>query len=196
MKEIKSVAALAARFSALPGVGRKTALRYAYAVIDMSEAEVDAFCTALKEVKSSVRLCSVCGNFTDGDVCELCATRSNKHICVVAYPKDVIAVEKSGAYSGAYHVLHGVIDPMNGVSPNDIRIKELLARVNEGNVKEIIMATNPDVEGEATAMYLAKLLKPLGITVTRLAHGIPIGSELEYTDEVTLARALIERKQM
>ena len=115
---------------------------------------------------------------------------------MVKEPKDVIALEKLHEFKGVYHVLHGVIDPMNGVSPNDIRIKELLARVNEGNVKEIIMATNPDVEGEATAMYLAKLLKPLGITVTRLAHGIPIGSELEYTDEVTLARALIERKQM
>lgn len=191
MKEIKSVAALAARFSALPGVGRKTALRYAYAVIDMSEAEVDAFCTALKEVKSSVRLCSVCGNFTDGDVCELCATRSNKHICVVAYPKDVIAVEKSGAYSGAYHVLHGTLSPLEGRGPDSLRIKELLARLD--GAEEVILATSTDVEGEATAMYLAKLIKPLGVKVSRIAQGISMGSELEYADEVTLMKALEKR---
>ena len=194
MKEIKSVAALAARFSALPGVGRKTALRYAYAVIDMSEAEVDAFCTALKEVKSSVRLCSVCGNFTDGDVCELCATRSNKHICVVAYPKDVIAVEKSGAYSGAYHVLHGTLSPMDNRTPDDINIKSLLKRLD--GAEEVIIATNPDVEGEATAVYLARLIKPLGIKVTRIARGISMGSELEYADAVTLSQALGRRTEL
>lgn len=194
MKEIKSVAALAARFSALPGVGRKTALRYAYAVIDMPEAEVDAFCAALKEVKNSVRLCSVCGNFTDGEVCELCATRSNKHICVVAYPKDVIAVEKSGAYSGAYHVLHGTLSPMDNRTPDDINIKSLLKRLD--GAEEVIIATNPDVEGEATAVYLARLIKPLGIKVTRIAQGISMGSELEYADAVTLSQALGRRTEL
>ena len=183
-------------FSKLPGVGKKTAQRYAYRVIGMTESEARAFADAIVNVKRKVRYCKVCGNFTESEVCSICETRDKSVVCVVKEPKDVIALEKLHEFKGVYHVLHGVIDPMNGVSPNDIRIKELLARVNEGNIKEIIMATNPDVEGEATAMYLAKLLKPLGITVTRLAHGIPIGSELEYTDEVTLARALIERKQM
>lgn len=193
---IEPIGRLMNEFSKLPGVGKKTAQRYAYRVIGMTESEVRAFADAIVNVKRKVRYCKVCGNFTESEVCSICETRDKSVVCVVKEPKDVIALEKLHEFKGVYHVLHGVIDPMNGVSPNDIRIKELLARVNEGNVKEIIMATNPDVEGEATAMYLAKLLKPLGITVTRLAHGIPIGSELEYTDEVTLARALIERKQM
>ncbi len=193
---IEPIGRLMNEFSKLPGVGKKTAQRYAYRVIGMTESEARAFADAIVNVKRKVRYCKVCGNFTESEVCSICETRDKSVVCVVKEPKDVIALEKLHEFKGVYHVLHGVIDPMNGVSPNDIRIKELLARVNEGNVKEVIMATNPDVEGEATAMYLAKLLKPLGITVTRLAHGIPIGSELEYTDEVTLARALIERKQM
>lgn len=193
---IEPIGRLMNEFSKLPGVGKKTAQRYAYRVIGMTESEARAFADAIVNVKRKVRYCKVCGNFTESEVCSICETWDKSVVCVVKEPKDVIALEKLHEFKGVYHVLHGVIDPMNGVSPNDIRIKELLARVNEGNVKEIIMATNPDVEGEATAMYLAKLLKPLGITVTRLAHGIPIGSELEYTDEVTLARALIERKQM
>ncbi len=193
---IEPIGRLMNEFSKLPGVGKKTAQRYAYRVIGMTESEARAFADAIVNVKRKVRYCKVCGNFTESEVCSICETRDKSVVCVVKEPKDIIALEKLHEFKGVYHVLHGVIDPMNGVSPNDIRIKELLARVNEGNVKEIIMATNPDVEGEATAMYLAKLLKPLGITVTRLAHGIPIGSELEYTDEVTLARALIERKQM
>ena len=177
-------------------MGKKTAQRYAYCVINMSESEAREFAEAIINVKKKVRYCKVCGNFTEEEVCEICKTRDKSVICVVKEPKDVIALEKLHEYKGVYHVLHGVIDPMNGVSPNDIRIKELLARIAEGNVREVIMATNPDVEGEATAMYIAKLLKPLGVTVTRLAHGIPIGSELEYTDEVTLARALLDRKQI
>ena len=181
-------------FSKLPGVGKKTAQRYAYKVISMSESEARAFADAIVNVKRKVRFCKICGNFTENDVCDVCLTRDKSQICVVKEPKDVIALEKLHEYKGVYHVLHGVIDPMNGVSPNDIRIKELLDRVGEGGVKEVIMATNPDVEGEATAMYIAKLLKPLGVTVTRLARGVPVGSELEYADEVTLARALIERK--
>lgn len=181
-------------FSKLPGVGKKTAQRYAYKVISMTESEARAFADAIVNVKRKVRFCKICGNFTENDVCDVCLTRDKSQICVVKEPKDVIALEKLHEYKGVYHVLHGVIDPMNGVSPNDIRIKELLDRVGEGGVKEVIMATNPDVEGEATAMYIAKLLKPLGVTVTRLARGVPVGSELEYADEVTLARALIERK--
>lgn len=193
---IEPIGRLMNEFSKLPGVGKKTAQRYAYRVISMSEEEARAFADAIVNVKRRVRFCKICGNFTEDEVCPICKTREASSICVVKEPKDVIALEKLHEFHGVYHVLHGVIDPMNGVSPNDIRIRELLARVNEGNVKEVIMATNPDVEGEATAMYIAKLLKPLGVTVTRLAHGIPIGSELEYTDEVTLARALIERKEL
>ena len=162
----------------------------------MSDGEAEAFAEAIVNVKTQVRFCKVCGNFTVDEVCEICRVRDKSSVCVVKEPKDVIALEKLREFKGVYHVLHGVIDPMNGVSPNDIRIKELLARIGEGGVKEVIMATNPDVEGEATAMYIAKILKPLGVKVTRLAHGIPIGSELEYADEVTLSRALIERKEI
>lgn len=193
---IEPIGKLINEFSKLPGVGKKTAQRYAYRVIGMTEAEAQAFAEAIVGAKRRVRFCKVCGNFTEHEVCEICKQRDPSVICVVKEPKDVIALEKLHEYKGVYHVLHGVIDPMNGVSPNDIKIKELLARVGGGNVKEVIMATNPDVEGEATAMYIAKLLKPLGITVTRLSRGIPIGSELEYTDEVTLSRAFIERKEI
>ena len=191
MKEIKCVAALASRFGMLPGVGKKTAMRYAYAVIDMSEQEVDAFCAALKEVESTVRLCAVCGNFTDGEVCELCETRGKKQLCVVAYPKDVTAIEKTGAFDGAYHVLHGTLSPMDNRTPDDLNIKSLLARLD--GVDEVIIATNPDVEGEATAVYLARLLKPMGVRVSRIAQGISMGSELEYADAVTLSQALGRR---
>ncbi|MCI9504941.1 MAG: recombination protein RecR [Clostridia bacterium] len=193
---IEPIGKLINEFSKLPGVGKKTAQRYAYRVISMTDEEVNAFAAALVGVKKRVRFCKVCGNFTESEVCGICKTRDPAVICVVKEPKDVIALEKLHEFKGVYHVLHGVIDPMNGISPNDIKVKELLARVGEGNVKEVIMATNPDVEGEATAMYIAKLLKPLGITVTRLSRGIPIGSELEYTDEVTLSRAFIERKEI
>lgn len=192
---IEPIGRLINEFSKLPGVGKKTAQRYAYRVVNMSEGEARAFADAIVGVKQRVRFCRVCGNFSEDELCGICRTRDKSVICVVKEPKDVIALEKLHEYKGVYHVLHGVIDPMNGVSPNDIRIKELLARVGEGDVKEVIMATNPDVEGEATALYIAKLLKPLGITVTRLSRGIPIGSELEYADDVTLSRALIERTE-
>ena len=148
------------------------------------------------DCKRKVKYCKVCGNFTEEEVCDICKRRDKSVVCVVKEPKDVVALEKLHEFKGVYHVLHGVISPMDGIGPNEIRIKELLSRVNEGGVQEVIMATNPDVEGEATAMYIAKLLKPLGVNVTRIAHGIPIGSELEYTDEVTLSRALSERKQI
>ena len=193
---IEPIGRLMNEFSKLPGVGKKTAQRYAYRVINMTEGEARAFADAIVNVKRKVRYCKICGNFTEEEVCDVCKSRDRSLVCVVKEPKDVIALEKLHEFKGVYRVVHGVIDPMNGVSPNDIRIKELLSRVGEGNVREVIMATNPDVEGEATAMYIAQLLKPLGVTVTRLAHGIPIGSELEYTDDVTLARALIERKEI
>ncbi len=193
---IEPIGKLINEFSKLPGVGKKTAQRYAYKIIGMTDAEARAFADSVLNCKRKVRYCKICGNFTEEEVCDICKRREKSAICVVKEPKDVIAMEKLHEFKGVYHVLHGVISPMDGVGPNDIRIKELLARINEGGVQEVIMATNPDVEGEATAMYIAKLLKPLGVNVTRLAHGIPIGSELEYTDEVTLSRALLERKQI
>ncbi len=193
---IEPIGRLINEFSKLPGVGKKTAQRYAYRIINMSESDARAFADAIVNVKRKVRYCKVCGNFTEEDVCEVCRTRDKGIICVVKEPKDVAAIEKLHEFKGVYHVLHGVIDPMEGVGPNDIRIKELLARIQEGEVKEVIVATNPDVSGDATAMYLARLIKPLGVTVTRLAHGIPVGSEIDYTDDVTLTRAFVERKAL
>lgn len=193
---IEPIGKLINEFSKLPGVGKKTAQRYAYKIIDMPESEARAFADAILGVKRKVRYCKVCGNFTEEETCAVCRTREHSLICVVKEPKDVAAIEKLHEFKGVYHVLHGVIDPLSGVGPNDIRIRELLARLQEGNVKEVIVATNPDVSGDATAMYLAKLIKPFDVTVTRLAHGIPIGSEIEYTDDVTLARAFVERNKM
>ena len=193
---IESIGKLVNEFSKLPGVGKKTAQRYAYKVIDMTESEAKEFAEAILGVKRKVRYCSVCGNFTEQDVCGVCKTRDHGVICVVKEPRDVAAIEKLHEFKGVYHVLHGTIDPMAGVGPNDIRIRELLARLNEHDVKEVIVATNPDVSGDATAMYLARLIKPLGITVSRLAHGIPVGSEIEYTDDITLTRAFAERNQL
>ena len=193
---IESIGKLINEFSRLPGVGKKTAQRYAYKIIDMTDAEAKEFADAILGVKRKVRYCSVCGNFTEEDVCGICRVRDGSVICVVKEPKDVMAIEKLHEFKGVYHVLHGTIDPMAGIGPNDIRIRELLARLGAGDVKEVIVATNPDVSGDATAMYLAKLIKPLGITVSRLAHGIPVGSEIEYTDDVTLTRAFVERNQL
>lgn len=192
---IQPIGKLINEFSKLPGVGKKTAQRYAYKIVDMPKEEAEEFARAIVECKQKVRYCRICGNFSEDEVCDVCKSRDKSVICVVRDPRDVVAMEKLREYKGVYHVLHGVISPMDGIGPNDIRIKELLARV-DGSVREVIMATNPDVEGEATAMYIAKLLKPLGVNVTRLAHGIPIGGELEYTDEVTLSRALSERKSL
>ncbi|MCL2797202.1 MAG: recombination mediator RecR [Firmicutes bacterium] len=194
MKQLDSIAKLINRFSKLPGVGAKTAQRYAYGVIGMSPEEAADFCDAIKEVKEKVRYCSVCGNFTDAEVCDICARRPGTVIIVVSYPKDVLAFEKAGGVSGVYHVLHGTISPLDGRGPNDIRIKELLSRI--GGVEEVILATNPDVEGEATAMYIARLLKPLGVRTTRIAQGISMGSDIEYADEVTLMRALEGRVEI
>ncbi len=192
---IEPIGRLINEFTKLPGVGKKTAQRYAYKIIDMSKEEAAAFAQSILECKRKVRYCSVCGNFSEEEVCEICKKRDSSVICVVKEPKDVVAMEKLREFKGVYHVLHGVISPMDGIGPNDIRIKELLSRIDD-KVAEVIIATNPDVEGDATALYIAKLLKPLGVKVTRLAHGIPIGGEIEYTDEVTLSRAFLERKQI
>lgn len=193
---IEPIGKLINRFTRLPGVGSKTAQRYAYKIINMSEEEVEDFAQCILDAKRKVRYCKICGDFTDKEVCDICSARDHSVICVVKEPKDVLAMEKAREFKGVYHVLHGVISPMEGVTPDDIRIKELLVRISEGGVKEIIMATNPDVEGEATAMYISSLVKPLGIKVTRLAHGIPVGGELEYADEITISRALTDRKEI
>ena len=193
---IEPIGKLVNEFSKLPGVGKKTAQRYAYKIIDMPESEARAFADAILGVKRKVKYCKICGNFTEEETCAVCRTRDNSVVCVVKEPKDVAAIEKLREFKGVYHVLHGVIDPLSGIGPNDIRIRELLARLQDGGVKEVIVATNPDVSGDATAMYIAKLIKPLDIKVTRLSRGIPVGSEIEYTDDVTLARAFVERNQM
>jgi recombination protein RecR len=193
---IEPIGKLINEFSKLPGVGAKTAQRFAYKVINMSEDEATAFAEAIMSAKKNVHYCKICGNYSESDICEVCKSRSADVICVVKEPKDVIAIEKLNEFSGVYHVLHGTISPLDGIGPNDINIKGLLERISKGNVKEIIMATNPDVEGEATAMYISGLVKPLGVKVTRLAHGIPIGTDLEYADEVSLARAFVDRKTL
>ena len=194
MQYIEPIQKLIAEFTKLPGVGLKTATRYAYSIINMSLEDAQNFADTIMDVKENVRYCKVCGNYTDKEVCEICENRDKSIICVVKEPKDVIAFEKLKDYKGVYHILHGTLNPLMGISANDIRIKELLSRLD--GVSEVIMATNSDVEGEATAMYIARLVKPLGIKVTRLAHGIPIGSDIEYADETTLSRALIDRREM
>lgn len=193
---IEPIMRLVNNFSKLPSVGARSALKYAYKVIAMSDEEAAELAESILAAKRNIRYCSVCGNFTDLDPCEICKKRDGGTIMVVKEPKDVFAIERTRDYKGVYHVLHGTISPLNGVGPDDIHLAGLLKRVASGEVKEVIVATNPDVEGEATAMYVAKLLKPLSVNVTRIAHGIPLGSELEYTDEVTLARAIQDRKPL
>ncbi len=193
---IEPIGRLINEFSKLPGVGAKTAQRFAYKIINMSETDAKAFADAIIQAKKDVHYCKICGNFSTEDVCDICKRRSNETICVVKEPKDVIAIEKLNEFNGVYHVLHGTISPLDGIGPDDINVKGLLERISKGGIKEVIMATNPDVEGEATAMYISNLIKPLGITVTRLAHGIPIGTDLEYADEVSLARAFVDRKSI
>lgn len=194
MNQSETIDALVAQFTKLPGVGKKSALRYAYAVIDMPEAEAQGFADALMAVKRNVHFCRVCGNYTDGDVCEICSSRSAKTICVVAEPRDIVAIEKLNEFHGVYHVLHGLLQPMKGIGVDDLNIGSLLERL-EG-VEEVIVATNPSVEGNATALYLGRIIKPLGVKVTRIAMGIPAGSEIEYTDETTLSQALWNRKEI
>ncbi len=193
---IEPIGKLINEFSKLPGVGAKTAQRYAYKIINMTEEDAERFADAIRSAKKNVHYCKICGNFSEGEICDVCKTRSSSVICVVKEPKDVIAIEKLNEFNGVYHVLHGTISPLDGIGPDDINVKGLLARISEGGVSEVIMATNPDVEGEATAMYISNLIKPLGIKVTRLAHGIPIGTDLEYADEVSLARAFVDRKTL
>ncbi|MBR5479078.1 MAG: recombination protein RecR [Clostridia bacterium] len=186
------------QFQKLPGIGRKTAQRLAFFVLNLPASEAEAFANAVLDAKKNVKFCKMCQNLTDGELCNLCAdnARDRKTICVVCDPKDVIAIEKTREYRGLYHVLHGCISPMNNIGPDDIRIKELLERVAKEQVDEIIMATNPDTEGEATAMYITRLLKPFNIKITRLAYGIPVGGHLEFADEITLTRALEGRREM
>lgn len=192
----KSIERLIEQFRTLPGVGYKTAQRYAYSIIEGSKSRADAFVDAIKDVKENVGFCEVCGNFTNEKICPICKHRNRKIICVVKDPKDIISMERVKSYNGVYHVLFGTISPLENRGPEDIKIRELLARVNEDGVEEVIMATNPDVEGDATAMYIAKILKPLGVKVTRLAQGVAMGSDIEYADEVTLERALEARRSL
>ena len=184
------------QFRTLPGVGYKTAQRYAFSIIEGKADRAKRFADSIIEAKEKIGFCKVCGNFTDREVCPICQHRNRKIICVVKEPKDILAMEKVKSYNGVYHVLFGTISPLEHRGPNDIKIKELLARVQEESVEEVIMATNPDVEGDATAMYIAKLLKPLGVKVTRLAQGVSMGSDLEYADEVTLSKALEARRDL
>ena len=193
---IEPIGRLINEFTKLPGVGTKTAQRFAYKVINMTDEEAHAFAESIINAKKQVKYCSICGNYSENEVCDICKERSKETVCVVKEPKDVIALEKAHEFSGEYHVLHGTLSPLDGIGPNQIRIKELLDRVRDGEIKEVIMATNPDVEGEATAMYIATLLKPLGVKVTRLAHGIAVGTDIEYADVSSLSRAIIDRRAM
>jgi recombination protein RecR len=195
---IEPLAKLIEHFRALPGIGTKTAVRLAYHVLDMDAAKAKALAGAILEAKEKIGFCSVCCNLSDRDPCVICAStkRDQATICVVEQPQDVAAVERMHDFHGVYHVLHGALSPLEGVGPENLRVKELLARLSDGTVNEVIMATNPNVEGEATAMYIARLLKPMGVKVTRIAHGLPVGGDLEYADEVTLAKAMENRVEL
>ncbi len=193
-----SIEKLIEAFEKLPSIGNKTAARLAFHMLDATEEETNEFVKAILEAKNNLKYCSQCYNISDTDPCPICGNQNRDHsiICVVEDVRDVVAMERTHEFKGIYHVLHGSISPMNGVGPDDIKIKELLSRLMNGEVKEIILATNPRVEGEATAMYISKLVKPMGIKATRIAHGIPVGGDLEYTDEVTLSKALEGRREI
>lgn len=195
-EHIESMQNLINSFTLLGGVGKRTAERYAYDVIKLTDEQAEILSNSIINAKKSIKYCKVCGNFTDKDVCNICSARKHETICVVKSPKDVIAFEKARNFNGVYHVLHGVLNPRENVGPNDIRVKELITRLSNNEVKEVIMATNPDVEGEVTATYIAKLIKPLNIKVTRLAQGVSMGSDLQYADEVTLTKAIEDRKEI
>ncbi len=192
------IARLIEEFAKMPGIGQKTAQRLAFYILDIPPASAQHLISVIKEAKSKITYCLECQNLTDVNPCRLCsnAKRDETTLCVVENPRDVIAMEKTREYKGLYHVLHGAISPMNGIGPKDIKIKELLNRIKGKEINEVIMATDPNIEGEATAMYISKLLKPLGIKVTRIAHGIPIGGDLEYADEVTLTKAMEGRREI
>ena len=198
MQYIAPLAKLIEHFRALPGIGSKTAVRLAYHILDMDADKAKALAQAIVEAKEKIGYCNTCFNLSDANPCHICASEARDHttICVVEQPQDVDAMERMRDYRGVYHVLHGALSPLEGVGPENIRIKELLNRLYDTEVREIIMATNPNVEGEATAMYIAKLLKPMGIRVTRIAHGLPVGGDLEYADEVTLAKAMENRREI
>ena len=189
---------LVEQFERLPGIGRKTAYRLAYYILKLPKEEAEKFANTISAVQSKIHYCKVCYNITDKEICSICENKSRDKslICVVEDPKDVSAFERTGEFGGTYHVLHGTISPMNGVGPDKIRIGELLNRVKSSSVKEVIMATNPTVEGEATAMYISRVLKPIGVKVTRLAYGIPVGGDLEYADEITLQRSIQGRSEI
>ena len=193
-----SIEKLIQSFEKLPSIGNKTAARLAFYILNASEEETNEFVSSIINAKKNLKYCSKCYNISDTDPCTICGNpkRDQSIICVVEDVRDIIAMERTHEFKGVYHVLHGSISPMNGIVPEDIKIKELLARLMDGQVKEVILATNPRVEGEATAMYLSKLIKPLGVTVTRIAHGIPVGGDLEYTDEITLTKALEGRREL
>lgn len=195
---IESLQHLAEQFGKLDGVGRKTAMRLAYSVLDMSQEDVQAFSDAVLTAKQKIHLCPICQNLTDRELCPVCLdeSRDRSTVCVVADAKTVLAMERVREYRGVYHVLHGLISPMSGISPEQIKIRELVERVGQGEIRELIIATNPTIEGEATALYISRLLRPLGIKVTRLAYGIPVGADLEHADEVTLCRALEGRQSL
>jgi recombination protein RecR len=192
------IARLIEAFNKLPGIGRKTAQRLAFHVINLTSEEVEKLSEIILEAKKSIKYCNICVNLTDRETCNVCSDskRDKSIICVVEDPRAVVAMEKTREFKGFYHVLHGAISPLEGIGPEDIKIKELLKRIEDGNIKEVILATNPNIEGEATAMYIAKLLKPLGIKVSRIAHGIPVGGDLEYVDEITLSKALEGRRDL
>lgn len=196
MEYIEPISRLIAEFTKLPGVGKKTAARYAFAIINMPVASAESFCDAIAQVKNNVKFCKICGNYTDMDVCDICLTRDKSTICVVKDPADIIALEKTKCFNGVYHVLHGLLSPLDGIGANDIRLKELFERIKAGGVKEVIIATSTDQSGEATALYISMLLKPLGIKTTRIARGLPNGTNLEYIDEATLSRAMYDRKEL
>lgn len=195
---VVTLSKLVEQFERMPGIGHKSAQRLAFYVLNMTKQEAEDFSKIILEAHEKIKRCSVCCNLAEDEKCPICKSdsRDKSVICVVEDPRDVIAFERTHEYNGTYHVLHGVISPMNGIGPEDITIKELLSRIGDGEVKEVIMATNPTVEGEATAMYISRLLKPMGITVSRLAYGIPVGAELEYADEVTLTKALEGRRMI
>ena len=198
MTTLEPIERLASRFSRLPGIGSKSALRLAYSVVEMDRQEALELADALIQVKDKIHYCKRCGNYTVDELCQICADpkRSSAAICVVSEPKDIIALERANNFKGTYHVLHGVLSPMDGIGPEDINIPSLLQRVKDEGVSEVIMATNPDIEGEATATYLQQELKPMGVRVTRIAHGVPIGGNLEYIDEMTLQKAMEGRREM
>lgn len=189
---------MAGELARLPGIGRKSALRLAYHLAALPREEVRALADALSQGRDAIRLCARCGNYTAGELCAVCLDpkRREDQLCVVRDPRDVAAMERMHDYRGLYHVLHGILSPMDGVGPSDIRIRELLERLQKGGVEELILATNPDIEGEATASYIARLVKPMGVKVTRIAHGVPVGSNLEYADEVTLSKAMEGRREI